>query len=797
MDSDARHDSASGDRGRIVRLRVDQALFAICVTGLATGVGARLAHASAIASLSWSVAAAVALVATVAATVASLRAGRLGVDVLAALALGGALAVREYAAAAVIALMVATGRLLESWAASRAQSDLRRLLQHAPQAVHRYEGAKLTDPPLAAIGPGDLLLVKPGEIVPVDGRLASELAVLDLASLTGEPVPVSRTANDLVESGAVNAGAPFDLRAVATAEQSTFAGIVRLVSEAMSERAPFVRMADRFAVAFVPFTLVLCGVAWLVAGSAARAVAVLVVATPCPLILAAPIAMVAGLSRAARSGVIVKGGGALERLAGARVVVLDKTGTVTRGRPQVAEIVPAPGASADEVLGTAASLEQASAHVLASAVVRAALDEGHELTWPVAVVEELGAGMSGIVEGRRVRVGGGEWLGAARAPWTRRLRRRSELDALSIVYVEVDDELAGALLLADPVRPDAAHTIRELRSTGIERIVLASGDRHAVAEAVGAALGVDEVLGERSPADKVESVRLERRAGTTIMIGDGVNDAPALAVADVGIALGARGATASSDAADVVVTVDRMDRVVDALRIARRSKRIALESVTVGMGLSVVAMAVAAAGLLPALPGAILQEGIDVVVILNALRALLGPRGGVTVSPADAELGRRIAAEHLELRPQLAAIRAVADSIGTLPPPESRRQLASLEGFLVEELLPHEELDEDELYPIVARIVGGRDPLGAMSRAHVEIRHLVSLFRRIVGELSDDGPDEEECRDLRRVLYGLDAVLTLHFAQEDEGYLSIVAPQHEAAPHAGVAATATSPNQGG
>ncbi len=767
----------------IGRSRLDWALLVWCSAALIGGVAAALAGAHALADGLWASAAALGLVAVVAATVSALLARRIGVDVLAALALGGAVAVGEYAASAVIALMVATGRLLESWASKRAEADLSRLLRHAPQVVHRYEtDGRVSEPPLGSVGSGDLLLVKPGEIVPVDGRVESRVAVLDLSSLTGESVPATLARNELVESGAVNVGGPFDLRAIATAEQSTFAGIIRLVSQAVSERAPFVRMADRVAVGFIPFALALCGVAWGLSGSSARAVAVLVVATPCPLILAAPIALVAGLSRTARSGVIVKGGGVLERLATARVLVFDKTGTVTRGEPRVTQVTPAPGTDPDDMLRLAASLEQTSPHVLASAVVRAATERGLALSWPADVEEVLGAGTSGVVDGHRVRAGRAEWLSTAGDRFARRLRRRTELDASMSVFVEVDGRLGGALLLEDPVRPDASRSIRQLRSLGIGRIVMASGDRQAVAETVGAVLGVDEVLAERSPAEKVDSIRLERARGTTVMVGDGVNDAPALAVSDVGVALGARGASASSEAADVVVTVDRFDRIVETFRTAQRSRRIALESVSAGMAMSVLAMGVAAAGLLAALPGAVAQEGIDVIVILNALRALWPARRTHAVSTGEAALSQRLSAEHLALRPRLAEIRAVADELEDLPSAETSQRLSELERFLVDELLPHERLEQEEFYPVVARLVGGLDPIGPMSRAHIEIAHLVSLFGRIVHEIGPDGPDEEERRELRRVLYGLHAVLVLHFAQEDEGYLSIVPDAGEVAP---------------
>ena len=383
------------------------------------------------------------------------------------------------------------------------------------------------------------------------------------------------------------------------------------------------RLADRYAGVFLGVALALAGAAWAFSGDLERAVAVLVVATPCPLILAAPVAIVSGLSRAARRGVVVKGGAALEQLASGEILLFDKTGTITAGHPRVADILTATDMSADDVLRYAASLDQVSPHVLAAAVVRAARARGLALSLPDDVEEVPGHGVRGRVDGHVVAVGKAGWTSAASAPgWTRTVRRRAALDGALTIFVDVDGAPVGALLLDDPIRPDAARTIRQLRRDGIRRIVMVTGDREENAQTVGAVIGVDDVFAERTPAEKVEAVRLEKRAGNTIMVGDGINDAPALALADVGVAVGARGATASSEAADVVLTVDRLDRLGEAVVIARRSRRIALESVVVGIGLSLAAMVAAAFGYLPPVWGALLQELIDVAVILNALRAL-------------------------------------------------------------------------------------------------------------------------------------------------------------------------------
>ncbi len=703
------------------------------------------------------------------------RQHRIGVDVIAVLALLGTLVVAEYFAGAVIAVMLASGRTLEARATARAHRELRSLLERAPRVVHRYHDGQLIAPPLEEVRPGDLLLVQPGEVVPVDGLVERDVAVLDESALTGEPLPVEHGAGDAVRSGVVNAGGPFDLRATTSAAESTYAGIVRLVSEAEASSAPFVRLADRYAVVFLAVSLVMAGAAWVVSGDLARAVAVLVVATPCPLILAAPVAIVSGLSRAARRGVVVKGGAALEQLGHGQILLFDKTGTITVGRPTVAEVVTADAMSADDVLRLAASLDQVSPHVLAAAVVRAARTRSLPLTLPSDVEEVPGQGVRGLVEGHRVAVGKATWVAALpNARWVRSVRRRAELDGALTVFVQVDGVPVGALVLDDPIRTDAARTIRQLRRDGIRRIVMVTGDREESAQTVGAVIGVDEVLADRTPAEKVDAVRLEHRSGPTIMVGDGINDAPALALADVGVAVGARGATASSEAADVVLTIDRLDRLGEAVVIARRARRIALESVIAGIGMSLAAMVFAAFGYLPAAWGAILQEFIDVAVILNSLRVLRDTTTTTRLHGDDAALTRRFSAEHASLRPDVARLRTVADALDPSRPAASLAMVKEINRFLVEELGPHEAAEDATLYPVLARVLGGNDPTGTMSRAHVEIAHLIRRLGRVLDDIGPDGPDNDDIIDLRRLLYGLHAILQLHFAQEDEGYLSLV-----------------------
>jgi heavy metal translocating P-type ATPase len=748
-------------------------LLAAALAGLSLGAAGRLAGAGQAADAVWAVTTSAALLPALVSVMADLWRRKPGVDIVAVLALAGCLGVGEFLAGAVIAVMLATGRVLERRAAARAERELHQLLARTPREVHRYEAGSLTSPPLSSVVPGDRLLVKPGEVVPVDGLLETP-GVLDESALTGEAVPVERTAGEPVRSGVVNAGAPFDLRATTTAAESTYAGIVRLVEEAGADRAPFVRLADRYALGFVPLTLSMAAATWAWSGSLLRAVAVLVVATPCPLILAAPVAITSGLSRAARRGVIVKGGSVLERLAQSEILLLDKTGTLTAGRPTVIATVTEDGLDAAELLRLAASLDQVSPHVLAAAVVRAAHRRGLTLSLPHDVTELPGHGLRGRVAGREVAIGKASWVLPATPPaWARTARRRADLDGSLTVFVAVDGRPAGALLVQDQIRPDAARTIRALRRAGIRRVVMVTGDRAEVADLIGSVVGVDATLAERTPAEKVEAVMAERRAGTVIMVGDGLNDAPALALADVGVALGSTGSSASSEAADVVLTVDRLDRLADALHVARRARAIALQSVLAGMGLSLAAMVAAALGALPVTAGAVLQEAIDVAAIGNALRVLTGTASGRRLTGDDARLSRRFSAEHRLLRPDLDRILAVADALGGPAPAETVPAVVGVQRFLVDDLLPHEQAEERQLYPVLDRVLGGEDPTGTMVRAHAEIAHLVRRLGRLLDELPPAGPDADEITELRRTLYGLHAILTLHFAQEDEGYLSL------------------------
>jgi heavy metal translocating P-type ATPase len=553
--------------------------------------------------------------------------GRVGVDLIALIAIVGALILGQYLAGAVVSLMLAGGNALEDAATRRARRDLTALVQRAPRIAHRQRGKSLEEVSVDELSVGDVVLVRQGELVPVDGRVLSSSAALDESTLSGESLPVTHARGESVRSGSANAGEAFDLEATRRAAESSYAHLVRLVQAAEGQRAPFVRLADRYAAVFLPITLAVAGFAWALSGDPVRGLAVMVVATPCPLILAAPVALISGLSLAARVGVVIKGSSAIETLGRAKTVLLDKTGTVTLGTPTVDQILVTDNEpdSAD-LLQLAASLEQLSPHVMAEAIVHEAQRRGLDLDLPGEVVESPGEGIEGTIQGKRIAVGGRGWLAQRgyQLEAADQVLIGDEAASSANVLVGVNGRIMGALVMRDQIRDEAAELVERLKRAGIDHVAMVTGDRRDVALAVGGAAGMDEVLFEQTPETKLETVRRIRAetGSPVVMVGDGVNDAPALAVADVGIAMGGAGATISSETADAVITVDQVDRVVAAIEVGRRSLGIATQSVVYGIGLSIVAMLVAALGYLPPVYGALFQEVIDVAVIANALRAL-------------------------------------------------------------------------------------------------------------------------------------------------------------------------------
>ncbi len=615
--------------------RLNTLLLGIALAGLAAGLALHFGGRTDIAQTVWFAGVVPVLAALVVEILRSLVRGEVGLDIVAALSMTAALTFGETLAAAVVAVMYSGGTFLEGFAEGRARREMRDLLSRVPRTATRHCNGGLEEVPLDDLAPGDHLLIRQGDVVPVDGRILSATAFLDTAALTGESLPVRLAHGGEAMSGSTNAGEAFDLEATREAKDSTYAGIVRLVEAAQASKAPMARLADRWSLGFLAVTVGIAFAAWWFTGDPIRAVAVLVVATPCPLILAVPVALVAGLSRAAHFGVLVKGAKPLEAMARIQTLILDKTGTLTDGRPQIVSIDSAGGMVADDILRFAAALDQASKHPVAQAIVTTAKERGLILPIPEDVAEIPGEGVIGVIDGHRVIVGGDGFVagqvGLASG-------NHPELAAGSLmVAVAVDGRMAGHMVMSDPLREGAAEMLAALRRQGITRILLATGDRAEVAHRVTEGLGLDGIRAGLTPDEKVALVLAEHKNGPVMMVGDGVNDAPALAAADVGVAMGARGAAASAEAADVVLLVDRVDRIAPGIEIARGARRIALESIVAGIGLSVLGMIAAAFGYLTPVQGALLQEVIDVAVILNALRALRIMPAGLGARHAPSE----------------------------------------------------------------------------------------------------------------------------------------------------------------
>jgi heavy metal translocating P-type ATPase len=545
--------------------------------------------------------------------------GKFASDVVAMLAVVTAIIMDQAFAGVIIVLMQSGGEGLENYCLRRASSSLDLLMARAPQTAQRREEAGLKEVDVTEVRPGDTLVVRPGDLIPVDGALLSDRADVDESALTGEPVPRAKHPEDSLLSGSVNTGSAFEMRAEKVSADSQYSKIVQLVRQAQEEKPPLQRLADKYAVWFTPLTLAMCGIGWWWTGEPQTILAVLVVATPCPLILAVPVAIISAINRAASLGIIVKGGTALEQIATAQAFVFDKTGTLTQGTPVVEKVIPFNGAAPQELLYTAGSVEQLSAHPLGQTLAAAARAEGKVLTMPTGFLEVAGRGVEADVDGQHVLVGSPRFLqervGGSGPPQD---SREGSLEA----YVAIAGKPAGVIRLNDKLRPGVEEMLRRLKGLGVQHTVMLTGDNAANAKAIGAEAGIDEIKAQLLPEDKVTALKaLKAQYEPIIMVGDGINDAPALATATVGIAMGAHGTGISAEAAGIVLLVDDVTKVADAMEIGKRMVRIAKQSICVGLGLSLACMVVATLGKIPPVTGALLQEVIDVAVILNALRA--------------------------------------------------------------------------------------------------------------------------------------------------------------------------------
>jgi heavy metal translocating P-type ATPase len=550
-----------------------------------------------------------------------IRRGTYGIDILAATAIVTAVILKEYWAAIIVVLMLTGGEALEDYAERRAHAELDALLKRAPRKAHLIRSRKVVDVKVSEVRVGDKLEIRPGEVIPVDAEIIDGMANVDESSLTGEAIPLSKKAGDQLLSGSINQDGALVVRALHSAEDSQYQQIIKLVRAASQSKAPFVRLADRYSIPFTFLAYGIAGTVWILTGDPIRFLEVIIVATPCPLLLAAPIAIISGMSRASKFGIIVKTGSALERLAEARTIAFDKTGTLTRGKPAVDKVTTFAGHTINDVLGTAASLEQSSNHVLATAIVEAAAGRKIRVTKAKHVSESAGHGLTAQLKNGRVLVGNHNFMESSNVTMPAAFRPASITQTAT--YVAIDDKLAGVITFRDELRPETKTTLDRLRELRLGNMLMVTGDHDAAAKSIAKSVGIKDYVAGALPGDKLRAIeRIEERP--VIFVGDGVNDAPVLTASDVGIALGARGSTAASESADIVVLQDSLSYVARAVDIARYTFRIARQSILVGIGLSLALMLIFATGKFSPVIGAFVQEIVDVVVIFNALRAHYG-----------------------------------------------------------------------------------------------------------------------------------------------------------------------------
>ncbi len=547
-----------------------------------------------------------------------LRSGKYGIDLLAATAIVTSVILHEYWAGIIIVLMLTGGESLEDYAERRARTELDALLTRAPKQAHLVKGRKMLDVAVSSVRVGDKLVIKAGEVVPVDAEIIEGESGFDESSITGESLPIEKTKGDTILSGALNMEGTVTVRALHSAADSQYEQIIQLVKSAASAQSPFVRLTDRYSIPFTLLSFAIAATAWVVSGEPLRFLEVIVVATPCPLLLAAPIALISGMSRSAKHGIIIKTGSALEKLANAHTFAFDKTGTLTYGKPVVDEVTAYKPFDKDEVLGFCAALERASSHVLANAVVESAVKKGLKIPKARQLNELAGHGISGIVSGQHVIVGRLRHLEENHVNIPKSLKVSTYITTMT--FVAVNGELAGAISFVDELRPESKPMLKKLRDMGIKHVLMVTGDNIHVAVSIAKKLGVEDVVADALPADKVRAIE-EAANKPTAFVGDGVNDAPVLTAADVGIALGARGSTAASESADVVIMLDDIMQVAKGVEIAKRTFSIARQAILIGIGMSIVLQLIFFTGRFRPVLGAAIQEVVDVAVIFIALRA--------------------------------------------------------------------------------------------------------------------------------------------------------------------------------
>lgn len=605
---------------RLLRFLRHYTIFSVSILTIIVGVILELTDQTKYAKWLLSSVSVVALIPLLVRMWDDVRSGKYGIDILAATAIVSAVLLGQYWAAIVVVVMLTGGEMLENYAQRRAKSELNSLLKHAPRTATVLRKGKLLRVPVSEIKVGEKILIKAGDVVPADATVIEGVSNLDESSLTGESIPVLKEVGDTILSGSINQDGPITAKATATADDSQYQQIIRLVRAASANQAPFVRLADRYAVPFTLLAYALASSVWIISGDPMRFLEVIVVATPCPLLLAAPIAVISGMARASRYGIIVKTGSALERLAEARTIAFDKTGTLTTGTLSVKSVRGYNGYSDETILSLAASLEQNSSHPLAQAIVTAAAAKQLKTTKAKHVQEIAGRGLHAQLKGQDILIGRLSLLKERGV--TLPARFKPEKIDQTAAYFAIDGTFAGVITLTDQLRPEAAATLKRLHQLGVKNLLMVTGDNHKAAENIASQLGIDEIHAETLPADKLRVIEtVEQRP--VVFVGDGVNDAPVLTAADVGIALGARGSTAASESADMVIMLDSVSHVASGVEISKRTFSIARQSILIGIGLSIGLMVSFSTGKFTPLTGALIQEVVDVVVIFNALRAHL------------------------------------------------------------------------------------------------------------------------------------------------------------------------------